>query len=284
MPKKAKNFKGFPASIPQKTIDSIDGKYRDIDEMIWRARCAAFAIIEGATSIDKVTSETVRIMYGQDMIRRDLDPAAFLVNRLYVALYGERKDLIVPIRVRDFYSEDDGAERYRRANERYEAFEAATEMRREVVTSSINNVIKQLAPKEEQSMLYNAMDRRFGFDPKQTKGYTYKQIAEFLRISEPKAKKTIQRGLDIIHESGLAASLEPSGLFAVTPLCLTEESAIENLCLTAPVYRNFKRRGIETIGGALEALKGRESVWGIRDNSLPKVKREFTRWGFSVDQ
>ena len=286
MSRKAKDFKAFPIRddivISQKTMCRISKNYRSNDEMIWEARCAFYANISGASSISEIALEIARIMRKLDIIRDDLEPAAFLVNRLYVALYGKRRDIIIPLRVQDFYSKDDGAERYRKANERYETFKPATKTRREVVIESIKEVLKQSAP-DEWPMLYKAIDRRFGFDPMQTRGYTYKRVSIVLGISESEAKKTIRRSLDIIRKSGLASSLEPSGLFVVTPLRLTEESAIENLCLATSVYRSLKKRKINTVKDVLETLKGRRSIWFINDASLPKIKRELARRGFDVD-
>ena len=232
MVKKAINFVGFGAGvISDELAERIKRKFRSNQEMIWAARRAAYAILEGNVSIDDTTMDVVRLMYQLGYIRRDLDLSTFAINRVHKALLGRDAEMIVPTRVHDFYTENDGANRFCLANVRYEEFVSPTESWSRKVADSIRELFDNQLP-AEQPMIYDAVNLRYGLE--EESGRTYKRVSAVLHIPENTVKSRVRRGLAAINRSGILQRIAPSGAFVVTRLPVTLESNIDDLCLAAP--------------------------------------------------
>lgn len=280
MVKKAINFVGFGAGvISDELAERIKRKFRSNQEMIWAARRAAYAILEGNVSIDDTTMDVVRLMYQLGYIRRDLDLSTFAINRVHKALLGRDAEMIVPTRVHDFYTENDGANRFCLANVRYEEFVPPTESWSRKVADSIRELFDNQLP-AEQPMIYDAVNLRYGLE--EESGRTYKRVSAVLHIPENTVKSRVRRGLAAINRSGILQRIAPSGAFVVTRLPVTLESNIDDLCLAAPAYCDLKKLRINTIGDALEVLKGRGRIRGISDVANRELKCKLIRAGFEL--
>jgi hypothetical protein len=280
MVKKAIDFVGFDAgAISDELAERIKRKFRSNQEMIWVARRAAYAILEGNVSIDDTTMDVVRLMYQLGYIRRDLDLSTFAINRVHKALLGGDAETIVPTRAHDFYTENDGANRFCLANVRYEEFVPPTESWSRKVADSIRELFDNQLP-AEQPMIYDAVNLRFGLE--EESGRTYKRVSAMLHISESTAKSKVRRGLEAINRSGIMWGTVPNGAFAVAPLSITLKSNIDDICLTTPAYCSLKKLRINTIGDALEALKGRGRIRGISDVANRELKCKLIRAGFEL--
>lgn len=280
MVKKAIDFAGFGAgAISDELAERIKRKFRSNQEMIWVARRAAYAILEGNVSIDDTTMDVVRLMYQLGYIRRDLDLSTFAINRVHKALLGRDAEMIVPTRVHDFYTENDGANRFCLANVRYEEFVPPTESWSRKVADSIRELFDNQLP-AEQPMIYDAVNLRYGLE--EESGRTYKRVSAVLHIPENTVKSRVRRGLAAINRSGILQRIAPSGAFVVTRLPVTLESNIDDLCLAAPAYCDLKKLRINTIGDALEALKGRGRIRGISDVANRELKQKLIRAGFEL--
>ncbi len=280
MVKKAIDFVGFDAgAISDELAERIKRKFRSNQEMIWAARRAAYAILEGNVSIDDTTMDVVRLMYQLGYIRRDLDLSTFAINRVYKALLGKRTKTMVPARVHDFYTETNGIDRFRLANIRYETFMPQDGDWSKKVIDSIKELFDDQFP-AEQPIIYDAVNLRFGLE--EESGRTYKQVSAMLHISESTAKSKVRRGLEAINRSGIMWGTVPNGAFAVAPLSITFKSNIDDICLTAPTYCSLKRLRINAIGDALEALKGRGRIRGISDVANRELKCKLIRAGFEL--
>lgn len=280
MVKKAIDFVGFDAgAISGELAERIKRKFRSNQEMIWAARRAAYAILEGNVSIDDTTMDVVRLMYQLGYIRRDLDLSTFAINRVHKALLGRDAEMIVPTRVHDFYTENDGANRFCLANVRYEEFVPPTESWSRKVADSIRELFDNQLP-AEQPMIYDAVNLRYGLE--EESGRTYKRVSAVLHIPENTVKSRVRRGLAAINRSGILQRIAPSGAFVVTRLPVTLESNIDDLCLAAPAYCDLKKLRINTIGDALEALKGRGRIRGISDVANRELKCKLIRAGFEL--
>ena len=280
MVKKAIDFVEFDAgAISDELAERIKRKFRSNQEMIWAARRAAYAILEGNVSIDDTTMDVVRLMYQLGYIRKDLDLSTFAINRVHKALLGRGAETIVPTRVHDFYTENDGANRFCSANVRYEEFVPPTESWSRKVADSIRELFDNQFP-AEQPMIYDAVNLRFGLE--EESGRTYKQVSAMLHVSESTAKSKVRRGLAAINRSGILQGIVPSGAFVVTRLPVTLESNIDDLCLAAPAYCDLKKLRIDTVGDALEALKDRGRIRGISDVANRELKQKLIRAGFEL--
>lgn len=280
MVKKAIDFVGFDAgAISDELAERIKRKFRSNQEMIWAARRAAYAILEGNVSIDDTTMDVVRLMYQLGYIRKDLDLSTFAINRVYKALLGKRTKTMVPARVHDFYTETNGIDRFRLANIRYETFMPQDGDWSKKVIDSIKELFNNQFP-AEQPIIYDAVNLRFGLE--EESGRTYKRVSAMLHISESTAKSKVRRGLEAINRSGIMWGTVPNGAFAVAPLSITFESNIDDICLTAPAYCSLKRLRIDTIGDALEALKSRGRIRGISDVANRELKQKLIRAGFEL--
>ena len=280
MVKKAINFVGFGAgAISDELAERIKRKFRSNQEMIWAARRAAYAILEGNVSIDDTTMDVVRLMYQLGYIRRDLDLSTFAINRVHKALLDRDAEMIVPTRAHDFYAESDGVNRFRLANVRYEEFVPPTEGWSRKVADSIRELLDDQLP-AEQPMLYDAINLRFGLE--EESGRTYKRASAMLHVPESTVRSRVRRGLAAINRSGILQGIVPNGAFTVAPLSITLESNIDDICLTAPAYCSLKKLRIDTVGDALEALKGKGRIRGISDVANRELKQKLIRAGFEL--
>ncbi|MCR4752982.1 MAG: hypothetical protein K5837_00995 [Candidatus Saccharibacteria bacterium] len=280
MVKKAIDFVGFGAgAISDELAERIKRIFRSNQEMIWVARRAAYAILEGNVSIDDTTMDVVGLMYQLGYIRKDLDLSTFAINRVYKALLGKRAKTMIPARVHDFYTETNGIDRFRLANIRYETFMPQDGDWSKKVIDSIKELFDDQFP-AEQPMVYDAVNLRFGLE--EESGRTYKQVSAMLHISESTAKSKVRRGLEAINRSGIMWGTMPNGAFAVAPLSITLKSNIDDICLTTPAYYSLKKLRINTIGDALEALKGRGRIRGISDVANRELEQKLIRAGFEL--
>ena len=170
-----------------RAIQFFKNNYSTLSETVWHGRRVAYALFRYPETSKRYSEASLELAYAlrdAGLIRFDMDPGSFSLNRLRRAIYGSKVGAnYLPCHFEDFGNTAAGIN-YRAANERYENFQNPTD---EQLEAAMRNLRVCLNDREYAILVY-----RFGFNGEI---YDAKSIGKMFNITPEKVRHIEARAL-----------------------------------------------------------------------------------------